>query len=431
MTRHTITRRSRWALLVAPAAGLIALSGCAAPGDSASDDAADPALAGFTLMVPQANDLDDPYEKLAARYSEETGVEIEVLPYQAESYNSQLTTQLQAGNAADLMVLIPGGGQAVTVTTIAEGGFLEPLGDASSAVIPAGQEGLFGVDGEIYGQPTALSPTSLVWNGPGAEKLGVTEYPATFEQMLEDCATARAGGGSVMVVAGAVPFNTGLLATIISATRVYQQDPDWNDQRSAGDVTFADSGWREVLEDIVEMNDAGCLQDGVAGGTFDTITQGLGGQTALSAPVPGSAAAQINQGAGLSLDVRAFPPADGQEPYAVVSASYAWAINAAADDDAKTSAQAFLDWAAEPAQAQTFADLSGLIPISGATAANVSEEYAPIGDLIESGSYTGFPVETWPNPAVYDALSVGIQGLFTGQKTVDQILSEMDAAWDS
>lgn len=186
-----------------------------------------------------------------------------------------------------------------------------------------------------------------------------------------------------------------------------------------------------MLDDIVEMNDAGCFQDGVAGGTFDSITQGLGGQTALTAPVPGSAAAQINQAAGLELDVRAFPPADGQEPYAVVSASYSWAINAAAEDAAKRSAQAFLDWAAEPAQAKTFADLSGLIPISGADASNVAAEYAPIAEMIESGSYTGFPVETWPNPAVYDALSVGVQGLLTGQKTVDQILDEMDAAWDS
>lgn len=432
MTQLTTPRRPRWALLTAPLAGIILVSGCSASGGSdPTDGTGDPALSGFTLMVPQANDSDDAYEQLAAQYSEETGVDIEVLPYQAEAYNNQLTTQLQAGNAADLMVLIPGGGQAVTVTTIADGGFLEPLGEASAAIIPAGQEALFGVDGEIYGQPTALSPTSLVWNGPGGEEAGIVEYPATFEQMLEDCAAARAGGKTVMVVAGAISFNTGLLATIISATRVYQEDPDWNMQRSAGDVTFADSGWREVLDDIVSMNEAGCFQDGVAGGTFDTITQGLGGQTSLSAPVPGSAAAQINQGAGLELDVRAFPPAEGQEPYAVVSASYAWAINAAADDDAKASAQAFLDWAAEPAQAQTFADLSGLIPISGATASNVAAEYEPIAGLIEAGAYTGFPVETWPNPAVYDALSVGIQGLFTGQKTVDQILDEMDAAWDS
>ncbi|GAB2833077.1 ABC transporter substrate-binding protein [Microbacterium insulae] len=431
MSQLTRNSRTRAAILIIPLSTALILTGCSGGGSPDPTGSTDPTLAPFTLMFPQANDGDDSYAKLAEQYSEQTGVQIETLPYQAEAYNNQLTTQLQGGNAADVMVLIPGGGQAVTVTTIADGGFLEPLGEASAAIIPDGQEGLFGIDGTIYAQPTALAPTTLVWNGPGADEAGIDEYPATYKQMLEDCATARTGGKTLMVVAGAISFNTGLLATIISASRVYQEDPDWNAQRAAGEVSFADSGWREVLDDIVEMNDAGCFQDGVAGGTFDSITQGLGGQTSLSAPVPGSAAAQINQGAGLELDVRAFPPADGQELFAVVSASYAWAINAAADEDAKASAQAFLDWAAEPAQAQTFADLSGLIPISGANASNVAKEYAPIADLIESGAYTGFPVETWPNPAVYDALSVGIQGLFTGQKTVDQILDEMDAAWDS
>jgi raffinose/stachyose/melibiose transport system substrate-binding protein len=431
MSQLNLPLRPRWALLVAPTIGVLVLAGCSGAQAPDAESTADPQLSGFSLMVPQANDLDDPYAQLAAQYTEETGVEIEVLPYQAESYNNQLTTQLQGGNAADLMVLIPGGGQAVTVTTIADGGFLEPLGEASAAVVPAGQESLFGVDDTIYGQPTALSPTVLVWNGPGGEEVGIDGYPETFEELLEDCASAREGGKTFTVLAGAVSFNTGLLASIISATRVYQADPDWNQQRSADEVTFADSGWRDVLEDIVTMNENGCFQDGVAGGTFDTITQGLGGQTSLTAPVPGSAAAQINAGAGLELNAQAFPPADGQEPYALVSASYAWAINAAADDDAKASAQAFLDWAAEPEQAQMFADFAGLVPVSGATASNVAPEYEPIGGLIESGSYTGFPVETWPNPAVYDALSVGIQGLFTGQKTVDQILDEMDAAWAS
>ena len=42
----------------------------------------------------------------------------------------------------------------------------------------------------------------------------------------------------------------------------------------------------------------------------------------------------------------------------------------------------------------------------------------------------GLPNATWPNPAVYDALGVGVQGLLTGQTTVDSVLEEMDAAWD-
>lgn len=432
MPQHT-ARPIRWSLLAAPVAGILILAGCSAGGDDGgSTGGSGGEDVGFSLMVAQANDADDYYAKMAQAYTDETGVAIEVIPYPSDAYNTQVTTQLQAGNAADMMVLAPGTGQAISVVTLAEAGFLEPLDEASAAVIPEGTEALYEVDGEIYGQPTALAPVGLIYNGAGGEEVGIDAYPETFDEMLEDCATAREGGKTFTVLAGGVPFNTGLMSMLISATRVYEADPDWNEQRAAGDVTFADSeGWQETLQTVIELNENGCFQDGVAGGTFDTITQGIGGQTSLTAAVPGSAAISIGAGTGLDLTVQPFPPADGQDPWTLASANYAWAVNASSEDDVKASAQTFLDWLAEPEQLQEFADLSGFVPISGANAENVNPVYEPIGDLLESGSFTGLPNATWPNPAVYDTLGTGVQGLLTGQKTVDQVLEEMDAAWDS
>ena len=57
-------------------------------------------------------------------------------PYPSDAYNTQVTTQLQAGNAADMMVLAPGTGQAISVVTLAEAGFLEPLDETSAASSP-------------------------------------------------------------------------------------------------------------------------------------------------------------------------------------------------------------------------------------------------------------------------------------------------------
>jgi raffinose/stachyose/melibiose transport system substrate-binding protein len=432
MSQLITHRRSRWMLLAAPLAGALILAGCSgSPDDSGGGDSTEaPAEGvGFSIMVAQANDADDYYAQMAAAYTEETGVEIEMIPYPSDAYNTQVTTQLQAGNAADMMVLAPGTGQAISVVTLAEAGFLEPLDEASASVIPAGTENLYEVDGEIYGQPTALAPVGLIYNGAGGEEVGIDAYPETFDELLEACTTARDGGKSFTVLAGGVPFNTGLFSMLVSATRVYQADPDWNEQRAAGDVTFVGSGWEDVLNDIIALNDGGCFQDGVAGGTFDTITQNIGSGTSLTAAVPGSAAISIGAGTGLDLTVQAFPPADGQEAFTLASANYAWAINASSEDDVKASAQTFLDWLAEPEQAQTFADLSGFVPISGATADNVNPVYEPIAGLLESGDFAGLPNATWPNPAVYDTLGTGVQGLLTGQKTVDQVLEEMDAAW--
>jgi len=431
MSQQTATRHLRWTLLAIPVTGALLLAGCTG-GSGDGDDgggSGDGDATGFSMMVAQANDADDFYAQTAAAYTEETGVEIEVIPYPSDAYNTQVTTQLQAGNAADVMILSPGTGQPISVITLAEADFLEPLDQASTDLLPEGSESLFQVDGETYAQPTALTPVGMVFNVTAADEAGI-EYPETYDDLLSACTAARDAGKSFTVLAGGIPFNTGLFAQLISATRVYAETPDWNEQRAAGDVTFADSGWKDVLEDIVEMNDSGCFQDGAAGGTFDNITAGLGSGSSLTAAVPGSAAASIGGATGSDVNVQAFPPADGQEAFTVTGANYAWAINASSDDAVKSAAQEFLDWVAQPEQSAAYAELSGGVPITGIDPATLLPAYEPIGELLSSGSYTGLPNAAWPNPGVYEALGAGVQGLLTGQSTVDQVLEEMDAAWD-
>ena len=108
MPQHTASRRLRWSLLAAPVAGVLILAGCAGNADDGGggtdDDGGEATDVGFSIMVAQANDADDYYAKMAAAYTEETGVEVEMIPYPSDAYNTQVTTQLQAGNAADMMV---------------------------------------------------------------------------------------------------------------------------------------------------------------------------------------------------------------------------------------------------------------------------------------------------------------------------------------
>lgn len=420
-------RRAMW-LLAVPVAGSLILSGCqGGQPDPKSSDGSD--AGRFSLMMPQANDEDDFWAQLATKYADETGADIELIPYPSDSYITQVTTQLQSGNAADAMILTPGTGQPTSVVSLAKSGLLEPLSDASAAVIPKGTAALYEVDGEVYGQPAALLPVGLVFNAAAASEANIDEFPESFDSLLDACVDARNAGKSFMAVAGSVPPNNGLLAQVISADRVYAETPDWNEQRAAGDVTFAESDWQLVLQDIIEMNEAGCFQDGVAGGNFDSITSALGSGSSFSAALPGSAVPSISAATGIELTVQAFPPANDQTPHLLTSANNAWAINASAEQFAKDSAQAFLEWVAMPAQAAEFAQISGAIPITGVVAEDLPAAYQPVGMLLEGGNYAPLPNATWPNPAVYDELSRGVQGLLTGQTTVDQVLESMDTAW--
>ncbi|GAA3756996.1 ABC transporter substrate-binding protein [Salinactinospora qingdaonensis] len=429
MTQHRRSfSRYGWALAVPTVGALLLTTACSGESSESVDGAN-----GFSLTYATSNNLESPYERLARVYMEENpDVSIELAPQPNDRYGETLRTQLQAGNAPDVVQTAPGTGQAQGIVPLAEAGFLEPLDDAAAELIPAGNESLFYTEDELYGQPVDLTVSGFVYNTSAADAAGLDEFPDATAELLDLCETLANDGTSAIALAGAAPPNTGMTAMSVSATRVYAETPDWNQQRADGAVTFADSeGWQETLETIVELNETGCFQDGAEGGGFDAITNGLAQGTSLGAFIPSGAASELQSAApDQNFAIEAFPPPEGGDPYILASSNYSLSINAASER--KEAAQEFLDWVAEPEQAQLFADISGVLPVTGVADVDLSDtRYAPVGELIQSESYTALPNSTWPNQSVYDELSTGVQGLLTGQSTVDQVLTAMDDAWEN
>jgi raffinose/stachyose/melibiose transport system substrate-binding protein len=424
-------RRSRrlGSIVAVSAIGALSLAACGGGGDSGSGESGGPADS-FTFTFGNASGAtDSPFQQLADKYSKETGITVETKALPPDNYGLTLRTQLQGGNAPDVMVVSPGGGQDAAVLPLADAGYVEPLGKTSADLIPEGSEGLFTIDGKVYAQPTDITPVGMTWNVGAAKEAGV-DVPTDESSLLDACKATADAGKSFIVLAGAVPPNPGLMAMSISATRVYADEPDWNAQRADGKVTFADSeGWQDTLQTIVDMKDAGCFQPGFEGAGFDAITQGIGQGTSVSTFVPGGAATEIMAHVpNLELNVQAFPPADGAQPYLLASPNYALAINAKADSATKKAAQDFLEWAADPKNSADFDKVSGGVSINGPDE-NLSPVYEPVRDLLSSGDFAPLPNLEWPNPSVYDALATGVQGLLTGQGDVKSVLTSVDAAW--
>src|SRR5690349_4867773 len=103
MSPHTPPEALRWPLLAAPLIGALILAGCASPDGGSEGEPGGGESSGFSIMVAQSNDADDYWAEFATQYTDETGVPIEVIPYPGDAYNTQVTTQLQGGNAADMM----------------------------------------------------------------------------------------------------------------------------------------------------------------------------------------------------------------------------------------------------------------------------------------------------------------------------------------
>jgi raffinose/stachyose/melibiose transport system substrate-binding protein len=432
MTQHRHRGLRRIGVLAAvPALSALTLAACGGGDEASGSDGSSGSADSFTFAFENASGgQQNPWQLLADEYAEESGVQIETQGLPPDSYGLTMRTQLQGGNAPDVMMFSPGAGNANAVLPLAEAGYIEELGDESASLIPEGNESLFQIDGKTYAQPTDIIPVGVVWNTGAASDTGV-DVPADESAMLDACGTLAEDGKSFLAVAGSAPPNMGLMAMAISATRVYAETPDWNEQRTVGDVSFADSeGWQATLQTIVDMNEAGCFQQGAAGGGFDAITQGLTQGTSLGAFVPGAAATELAKATpGLELQVQPFPAADGGEPYLLASPNYALSINASSDEGAKEAAQDFLAWMAEPENAARFTELQGGVAITGPDE-NLSPVYEPVADLLENGDYAPLPNLAWPNPGVYDALSTGVQGLLAGQGDVQSVLEGIDQAWD-
>src|SRR3712207_198310 len=229
MTQLRSGRARRLGTLVAVSTvGALTLAACGGgddgdSGGNGSGGAAD----SFTFAFGNAGGTQEsPWVVMADKYSEETGVQIEQRGLPPDNYGLTLRTQIQGGNAPDLMVLAPGAGQPQSVLPLADAGALEPLGQESADLIPEGSEGLFQVDGETYAQPTDIVPVGMAWNVGAASEAGV-DVPEDTDALIDSCAPLRDDGKSFFAVAGSVPVNPGLMTMSVSATEVYAENPDW------------------------------------------------------------------------------------------------------------------------------------------------------------------------------------------------------------
>jgi len=427
MARKHVRRRTL--LLAASASTAIVLAGCAGADEPAADGE-EPQTITFAYSI--AADAQDWYEQLAQDYmASHPGVTIETVKYGLDSYATTLTTQLNAGNAPDVFYTLSGTGQNPSVGPLAESGLVLPLdSDVISEALPEAVQSGWVFDDVFYGVPTSVQVNGLVMNASLAESTGVDWTSATtLEDLAAQCADAADAGVAVLGLAGSVPTAPAITALGFAASTVYGPDPDWNQQRIDGETTFAESeGWREALEGIHDLYDAGCMQPGAEGAGFDALTNGVINETMLAFAAPSSATMTLSSASGGALDtvVLPMPAPKGADPMLVLTSTDG--IAGYADTKSPDLVRDFIQWAAQPEQVQSMAEIQGTLAFSG-DLSDLPAAYASIESLLDDGSTRPYPAVDWPNGQIFDALGSGVTGILTGQLTVDQVLASMDTAW--
>jgi raffinose/stachyose/melibiose transport system substrate-binding protein len=344
------------------------------------------------------------------------------------------TTQLGTGNGPDIITVWPGCGTPISVCVLAKGGYLAPMLEVPwakrSRSIPVA------TSASKYGQGLfVFSPTvvfkGIFTNDDMFKKLGV-QVPQTFSQLLAVCAKAKAAGVTPMLLAANGSGVVQQLIAHIALTTVYAKDPHWGQELKDGKVTFAGTpGWRAALQEFVDMNSAGCFQPGPAAlTTVAADTEFAQGQVLMYPILTGHYGGIVAGQPQFAYSQHPFPSGSApNETVTLINLQMGPAVNAHSSPQNQAAAQTFINFLARPAQNALYAQLSGGVTpyqfVKGQLPAYLSS-FAPV---IKAHRYGVNPVETWWNADVGNVLSQDGIGLITGQRSIDDILAEMDTAW--
>ena len=179
-------------------AGTLALGGCAAGGGGGQN--ADGSVTLTFWHNSTTGDGKKYWEDTAAAFEEANpGVTIEIQAVQNEEMDGKLQTALNSGDAPDVF-MARGGGK---LADIVEAGQAMDLTDKISDDVKSalgGSLGAFEVDGKNYGMPVAVLPSGIFTSQDLLTAAGVTEAPATIDDLVAADEKIRATGVAPIAV---------------------------------------------------------------------------------------------------------------------------------------------------------------------------------------------------------------------------------------
>lgn len=337
-------------------------------------------------------------------------------------------TQMQGGNPPDLIPATPGSGiDALSVHALGKAGKLVDLSNQPfTKIIPGLLRPLVSVDGKIYAFPISLSTVYFGYTVPVFEKFRITP-PATWNELLRVCKTLRANDSYAMADGLGAPNSNLFKMQAFAASNVYAKNPNWDQDRAAGKVTFAGTpGWHQVFQQVVDMINADCFYPGYAGRKWEGTLQLLAQDKAHMGIHPSGSWMALHQASPGRVIGTSAIPGDQATALPITSGT---ALSVASGSKHIPQAIAFLAYASQHL-AEYSKNTGGISPVDFA-AGRLPSFLAPLEPLARQGKFSIAAGMNWPSAAVTHAGELGMTGLATGQTTIAEILANMDKAWDS
>jgi raffinose/stachyose/melibiose transport system substrate-binding protein len=406
-------------LAVTTAATLVACSG----GTNAATDANT-----LTLASVDQGSIED---VVKAFEEANPGVKVNFTTSGADQYQQQIRTQLSSGTAPDVMTVWPGNGNPATVHVLAKAGYLRDLSDQPWATkYPKVVSDVAQYEGKTYDAIFGVNGIGAVYNEQAMAGAGLTP-PGTWTELLAFCRAAKAKGTPAFALGIQDNWVTQIALYALVATTVYGQDPDFDKNMQAGETTFATSPWTTAVAKYVEMEQTGCFQDDPLGTSYEA-SQKLAATGKTLGIIQGNWVISLlkKQNAEGTFTLKPLPATDDPAQTIVPAAAGAgYGINARAKNPAL--ALKFVNFVMASKGMNLFVEKQGGLPALPDTGYAIDASLTELSTFVTENRTVPFMDQLWPNPKVQQTMLSGIQEIFSGQKTPEQMLASMDADYKS
>lgn len=347
-----------------------------------------------------------------------------------DEYNNVLSTQLAAGEGPDILTdgtNFPARIKAGNLKDITGAEYLEGINEAGLSLTTS-------EDGKIYGIPSYGWFSGLWYNKDIFEENGISELPQTFDELVAVCDKLRA--------AGVQPLGFGLadgdqamhsLMGYIENTfyETSEEGKKFDEEFSYGEAKM-DGTLNQYVEDWSVLINKGYITPEMVGiSNEQALSDFISGKTAMFNAGPWYYA--NFKDANMNVGMMAHLGKTADVKYMLGGAAASFGINANTKNE--EGANAVMAALASVEVQQAFADANeGSFSYKEGVQVDMPAEYEAVKPILEAGN-VACSWERWgvnmPAQTLIDELLSQLQGLVTGDLTVDDFLKDLDSKADS
>ena len=385
------------------------------------------------VYLNQSRGQAEAMEALAERYQEEAGITVTIDTPGPADYPAKLQALSQGDAMPDTyyglsdtaMAPYYKAGWAMDLTPELDAGWGENFTPIVLDLLRWDADNQFEVPPGIYRAPWEVSAYALIANPALFSEAGLdaTQPPATMGEFLEALRQIKD--------AGIGPFQ---LAAEFIPNLVRHHASNWLsdeeiDATFAGNASWQEEGWRQAVQLFADMGEAGVLFNDALSSPNPDVEQSFFNIQELACFYTGTFSIGVQRATAPSFeDYVTFPLPKSEEgrlePRTPGGPGKSGVVNPRSPN--AEEALKFIKWMTEPAQEQTLMDMVPLVPANPAAleGVEISDQLAGFAALVDQ-------VQKVPTPTlseVNEAFTKGVQSLLLGEKSVDQVLEDVQQA---